>query len=485
MRMIAAMLIGLIAASGSPSVQAQEGPVTISDSPQLFLDDFPIRKMDNLKRVIEKPTKHPANPLIVPEHPWEKRILEIYGTVLFDPAVSRYRCWYLGNEFKDGVPDNPEHPRMAEYYTCYAESEDGIRWNKPFVGREPFGRHPQHNVIISGTHGFCVLPTPDDPDPARRYKGAGGASFGFSPDGLVWDIRNWRDAIGKNDTSTCVVRWRGEYLAYVRAQVQDPQWPGIMRGVGLSTSPDFEHWTPKETVFTTDTEDGYPWTQPYGISVTPYGDVLIGILWLLHLDHVEGNNSLGSMDTQLAVSRDGRAWSRVAERQPFLVPTPGTWDAGRVFPGTTMIVKDDEVRIYYTGVGTRHGEGWGSMGIGFAMLPADRFVGLEQADVQVPGMLETVPLHFAYPDLLVNASCDRDSLQIEIANPDGTVVNGFGREHCRLLRHDALRYRIVWAEGNATRTLGDLAAAQPYVLRFIIRGGALYAFQTTSPTAAR
>lgn len=477
MRMVA-MFIGIVTASELLAAQSQEAPVTITDTPQLFLDDFLVRKMDNLTRVIEQPTKHPANPVIVPEHPWEKRILEIYGTVLYDPAVSRFRCWYLANEFKDGVPDNPEYPRTAEYYTCYAESEDGIRWTKPFVGREPFGRHQQHNVIISGTHGFCVLPTPDDLDPGRRYKGAGGASYGFSSDGLVWDIRNWRDAIGKNDTSTCVVRWRGEYLAYVRAQVQDPQWPGVMRGVGLSTSTDFEHWTPKETVFTTDAEDGYPWTQPYGISVTPYGDVLIGILWLLHLDHAEGNNSLGSMDTQLIVSRDGRAWRRVAGRQVFLAPAPGAWDAGRVFPGTTMIVKDDEIRIYYTGVGTRHGEGWGSMGIGLATLPADRFVGMEHVDAKTPGVLETIPLHFANDNLLINATCDKDALHVEILNEDGSPVAAFGRDQCRLIRHDALRYRAVWADGDVTRTFADLPSGQPCILRFIVRGGALYAFQT-------
>ena len=482
---ISLILLAMLAASSFTRGTAQEAPVTIADTPQLWLDDFLIRKMDNLKRVIGKPLKHAANPVIVPEHPWEKRILEIYGTVLYDPAVSRYRCWYLANEFKDGIPDNPEHPRTTEYYTCYAESEDGIRWTKPFVGREPFGRHQQHNVIISGTHGFCVLPTPDDPDPARRYKGAGGASYGYSPDGVVWDIHNWRDAIGKNDTSTCVVRWRGEYLAYVRAQVPDPNWPAVMRGVGLSTSPDFEEWSPKQTVFTTDAEDGYPWTQPYGISVTPYGDVLVGILWLLHLDHVEGNNSLGHMDTQLVVSRDGRAWNRVAGRQVFLAPTPGSWDAGRVFPGTTMILKDDEIRIYYTGVGTRHGESWGPMGIGLATLPADRFVGMEQVDAKAPGVLETVPLLLEHAHLLVNASCDNKSLQVELVGLDGTVVPGFGREQCRLIRHDALRHRVVWAEGETTRTLEDAPTGQAHALRFIVRDGALYAFQTVSAIATQ
>ncbi len=370
-----------------PLANADDTPVAISHNPQLFLDDYLIRDTNNLERVIQQPEKHSGNPVIVPEYPWEKRILEIYGTVLYDERAKRFRCWYLANEYKNGIPDNPEYPQTAEYYTCYAESEDGIHWTKPMVGRGPFGRHEKHNVVIEGTHGFCVLPTPDDPDPMKRYKGAGGASVGESPDGLVWTIRNWRDTIGKNDTSTCVVRWKGEYLAYVRAQVPDPDWPAVMRGVGLSVSKDFVEWTPKETVFTTDKEDGYPWTQPYGISVTPYGDVLIGILWLLHLDEVEGNNSLGTMDTQLVVEpRRPRLATRVADRAPFLSPTPGTWDAGRVFPGTTLFRRNGKVWIYYTGVGTRHGEGWGEMGIGLATLPEDRFVGLRVREGESSGI---------------------------------------------------------------------------------------------------
>ena len=37
--------------------------VTLSDQPQLFLDDYVVAKITNLKREITPPTKHPANPL--------------------------------------------------------------------------------------------------------------------------------------------------------------------------------------------------------------------------------------------------------------------------------------------------------------------------------------------------------------------------------------------------------------------------------------
>ena len=462
---------------GLDSQVQKTSAMAISGAPQLFLDDELVCRMTNLKRVLKRPVKHPQNPVIVPEHPWEKRILELYGTVLFDPARDRYRGWYLANEFKDGIPDTPEHARTAEYYTCYAESEDGVRWTKPLAGAKPFGNYARHNVVIPDTHGFCVLPTPDDPNPRRRYKGAGGARFGFSTDGLEWDLRDWRPAVGKNDTSTCVVRWQGEYLAFVRAQVPDPNWSGVMRGVGLSRSKDFAQWTPKETVFATDDQDSYPWVQPYGLSVTPYGDVLVGILWLLHLDQVAGNNSRGSMDTQLVVSRDGRTWGRVADRAVFLAPTPGSWDAGRVFPGTTMVVKDDEIRVYYTGVTTRHGDVWGAMGIGLATLPADRFVALERVDAAQPGILETYPLLLPQADLVVNADIGKGNLEVELVEAGGSVLTGYGRAQSRLVRHDRLRYRVVWESTGEARSLRAAVCDQPVSLRFVIEGSSLYAFR--------
>jgi len=480
---VPAVLFGVAAlALAALGALCEAGPFMISDHPQLFLDDHLVRSAENLKRAVRQPKKHAANPLIVREHPWERRVIEIYGTILFDAQTGTFRCWYLSNEYRDGIPDNPAHPRTAEYATCYAESVDGVRWTKPMVGLEPFGVHTKHNIVIAGTHGFCVMPTPDDPEPQRRYKGAGGAVFGFSPDGIRWDIRDWRAAVGKNDTSTCVVRWKGEYLAYVRAQVDEPEWPGVMRGVGLSVSQDFEHWTQKKTVFTTDAADGYPWTQPYGISVTPYGDVLIGILWLIHLDRVPKNNGLGHMDTQLVVSRDGRTWGRVADRALFLQPTPDTWDAGRVFPGTTMFVRDDKVHIYYTGVNTRHGEGWGAMGIGLASLPADRFVALEPEDPAKEGILETHPLSAEGTELLVNADVVEDGLHVELLDGAGKVLAGYARQQSRLIRSDPLRWRVVWGAGAAAKSLEDVRDKHPFAMRFILSDADLYAFQIVNPT---
>ena len=55
--------------------------INISNNPQMFLDDYLIADMNNLQRTINRPVKHPDNPLITQEYPWESR------AIVLDPAL--------------------------------------------------------------------------------------------------------------------------------------------------------------------------------------------------------------------------------------------------------------------------------------------------------------------------------------------------------------------------------------------------------------
>lgn len=253
-----------------------------------------------------------------------------------------------------------------------------------------------------------------------------------------------------------------------------------MRGVALSVSKDFQHWTPKKTILTTDEKDGYPWTQTYSMAVTAYGDQLIGLLSLIHLDRIPGNNSLGDMDLQLTVSRDGRKWKRVADRAVFLSPTKGTWDKGRIMsPATTLVIKDDQIYVYYTGVRSRHGEGWDRPAIGVATLPADRFVAMRPQDTTKEGILETKPFRFQGGKLRVNADMSAEDLRVELLDKSGEVIPGFERQNSRLVRSDKLRFEVSWASANETNSLKKLAQNRSIAVRFILRRGSLFSFQIT------
>jgi hypothetical protein len=456
--------------------------VAVSSHPQLFLDDHLLARSENIHRQLQMPEKHPANPVIRADMPWEKRVM-LYGTVLYDEQEKLFRCWYLARQ----APGFKPPPGTAAYYQCYAESKDGVQWEKPLVGLSPYGPYNKTNIVVSDTHGLCILPgdcpniclgkNGTVPFTAKQFKAAGGKLLGYSPDGIHWTTQPW-DAIGTNDTSTSAVFWQGEFLAFVRNQEKDDR-PGnlVQRTIGLRTSKDFINWTPKKTIFMTDQKDGFPWVQPYGLAVTPYGDQLIGLLFMLYLDKIEGNNVHGDMATQMLASRDGRRWTRVADRAGFLEGKKGDWDWRIMCPATSMVVHDDMVYIYYTGANVRHGDkkSPADWAIGLATLTADRFVAVQPADPKKEAVLETRPLQFQGAQLIVNAHTKPDELKVELLDASGRAIDGFTRSDCMLLPLDRLRYRVVWADRSIAQPQTDNKSP---ALRFILSGGAkLYSFQ--------
>jgi hypothetical protein len=488
--------------------QAVETSVrSVSHHPQLFLDDDLVAEIKNLRRDMKQPVKHPANPLIQQDYPWERRMINFYGNVLFNPDTGKFQCWYLGSESPHASP---------EYYVCYAESDDGLRWTKPLIGEGAIGAHTRHNIVLPGGHGWCVLRTPDDPRPEMKYKAVGGDLIGWSRDGIRWTTRKCRDAVGKNDTCPSFVHWNGDYLWFVRQQEPETgssifdertgkTWSGVMRGVGLCVSQDFQTWSIKRSIFRTDEQDGFPWHQPHALCVTAYGDILIGLLPVMHIIPEAGNNMMGGLDVQLLASRNGREWHRVADRAVFMPQDSiepvkrRRWDAN-LHPGSAMLIKDDVVHIYYVGTKLIFGEGpWRAgklrfgglggpaspveledpnpreFGIGLATLPADRFVSFRPQNWLAEGTLTTRPFHFSGQDLLINADVEPDDLRVEILDEQGHVVPGFGHAQSQVSPHDRLRYRVRWQD----KSLADLRANVPIALRIIIRDGDLYAFQVT------
>ncbi len=474
-------------------------PIALSNHPQLFLDDYLVSRLRNLKRDMKQPVKHPANPLMVQEHPWESRYFW-YTTVIYDEDWGKFRAWYMCSE----------KPRVQPKYAVgYAESKDGLRWTKPMASPFPFREHKKHNLVIPNGHGVCVLKTPWDPDPSRLYKAAGGDVFAVSPDGIRWTCHDWKPAVGKNDTGPSFAWWKGQYLAYVRYQSHVDGWRTVVRSIGLSVSKDFKRWSKKRVILESDEADGYPWGQPHALAVTAYGDVLIGLLPMMDIIPEVNNNLMGEMHVELAVSRDGRKWHRVADRARFMPQAkPENW-ARRVWdlgfhPGCNMFVKDDRVYVYYMGNRCRWGESsWrcgrtrfggvggrrrtlpkmdpliAHYGLGLATLDADRFVSLRPTNFEAEGTLVTKPLHLpSGKNLLINADIEKDELQVELLDAQKKVVPGFGREESKLVRHDKLRYRAQWrgARGGQ-KTLSHAPRRKPLVLRFTLKNGDLYAFQ--------
>ena len=60
----------------------------------LFLNLDHITRMDRLYRRVHQPQRHPKNPILKGENPWET-VASLYGTVIYDPEENLFKLWYL------------------------------------------------------------------------------------------------------------------------------------------------------------------------------------------------------------------------------------------------------------------------------------------------------------------------------------------------------------------------------------------------------
>lgn len=116
-------------------------------------------------------TKSSANPLFVQELPWEQRIDNGYASVVHDPSHNPARPWRLWYDAFVKCNDNQRDDRgrylrcgggPREHAALYAESADGVRWEKPSLGLVGWD-------ITSKDRGMCC---------ALKTKACGGCKLG-------------------------------------------------------------------------------------------------------------------------------------------------------------------------------------------------------------------------------------------------------------------------------------------------------------------
>ena len=143
---------------------------------------------------------------------------------------------------------------------------------------------------------------------------------------------------------------------------------------GRTESKDFIHWSQPQLVMTPDEFDP-DYVEFHTTPVFYYEGVYFACPQILNR-----NENGGSMDIELAISRDGINFQRPF-RKPFFLPraSPGAFDSACVFTNTTPVVLDDEIRFYYggySGGATGDAEHVEKSGIGLATMRRDRFVGV-------------------------------------------------------------------------------------------------------------
>jgi len=411
---------------------------------QLFLLEDGIERVEGLRRAVHPPRRHPDNPLVRADTPWE-RGCQVYGTALYDEAAKRFRLWYLTGPRDRGlrplVVDGRERPPHTTL-VAYAESRDGVRWRKPLLGLFPYDGDARNNLLPIGrdnAEGISVLPDPHDPDPARRWKalfwehGSGG-----------WEVRDGRPFAKEGPTDGIWVAWSADGLRWshhpgnpvIRRYSDTGQnllWDprlrryvafgrfGFGRRLARSESEDFLHWSEPRLVLGCDAADG-PRTQIYGAGIDLYEGLYLAMIWIYR----EGGD--GKIDTQLAASPDGIRWTRVGDRATWLsLGAEGSWEDGMVRSAGRIIRRGEELYVYYCGIDGPHGRPGHPpvqrrypVQIGLLTLPRDRFASLQAGDS--PGAVTTRVLPLPPGRLRLNADASGGEVRMAIEEPSGRLL---------------------------------------------------------------
>jgi len=117
----------------------------------LFLDDWHIARMEGLARCAHPAKRYEGNPVMVKELPWEKMRLQLYGRcIVYNNERQRFQLFYIAQPTSSHYPNlQVGESAKVGYVTlpAYAESEDGIHWERPLQSDLSFEEHYLTNIL--------------------------------------------------------------------------------------------------------------------------------------------------------------------------------------------------------------------------------------------------------------------------------------------------------------------------------------------------
>lgn len=313
------------------------------------------------------------------DKPWELDMAH-YNNVVFDGE--KYRMYYITHSEKTEKNEFTEAAEgttvvIINTFVCYAESYDGLHWEKPSLGLCEWNGSKENNIILRSIdktepggffdNFFVFIDTNPNCDPKKKYKATAYSNLyqlsGYSsPDGINFTLETVFDLPGKFDTLN--VCWWDEkikkYVAYVRDFHNVPPSGDLnagIRDVRRTESEDFVNWTVPELIKFNNSED-YP---IYTNQIRRYyrnPDILIGFPsryeerpdWSDSFEELCGREErleqmkvarrfgLTVTDCIFMSSRDGINWNKIDEA----IFTPGmeferNWIYGNCYPTYFMM----------------------------------------------------------------------------------------------------------------------------------------------------
>lgn len=457
-------------------------PIDIGSRRELFVDHHLIDRMENATLQMHAPRA--AEKVLTFDRPWEGAFCG-YITVIHDGDL--LRMYYRGLPRAGGDGSSSE-------VTCYAQSRDGIHWEKPNLKIYEVDGTRDNNVILANhapaTHNFSPFKDTNPQAPAsQRYKALGGTAKGLlayaSPDGINWKRIQEEPVFTKGVFDSQNVSFFSEaeqqYVCYFRT------WTGSgysgFRTVSRTTSEDFVHWTdPVEMTFGETPHEHLYTNQTSPYFRAPHISLGIAARFMpnrqvltpeeakrINVDHRYFRDC---SDAVLLSTRGGSQYDRTF-MESFVRPGLGleNWVSRTNYPALGIVPTGEEQISFYI----QKNYGQPTAFLQRFTLRTDGFASLH-AGYQ-PGEVITKPIVFdASKDtqLQLNyATSAAGSITVELQDVNGTAIPGFSLADCATLIGDGLEGVVRWKGDGKLEEL----AGKPIRLRFVLKDADVYSMQ--------
>lgn len=457
--------------------------IEIGQRVEMFVDRYLIDRMEGAYLKLNPPERKEI--VLKMDQPWEGPGSGIYSCVFKDG--DKYRMYYRGTF--DISSDKSDGQAC-----CYAESVDGIHWERPKLGMHEFEGSMDNNILMLGkiSHNFSpFLDRNPDAAPGEKYKAVAGYApeglFGFvSEDGIHFNLMQEGPILQKGAfDSHNLAFWdpnRGEYLCYSRyfASTQEPNieapedaaiYLGI-RAIQHSTSQDFRGWTrpePNQYAAGVQLEHFYTnATLPCPGAEHMY--VSFPMRFMPERQKVADHPKVGVSDNVFMSSRDGMTWDRSfmeAWMRPGL--DPHNWTQRSLIPAWGILETSPmEFSMY-----VNEHYMWDDCHIRRVTVPRHRFASVHGD--YAGAVFTTKPIVAGGSSLMLNyATSAPGSVRVGIIDETGWPAAGFSAEDCDVIYGDELEYTVTWrGKSDLSKFLGkpirfkfELKDADVFALRF-------------------
>ena len=409
---------------------------------------------------------------------------------------------HMGQSYEPGILWDPHDPDPQRRYKALIWDQ---QYNVPVPGKLNYELRPMQGSRILTTAIRQIL---DDGGKVifEELYNDWGLRVAFSHDGIHWTkYPGWvMWCYCDGGTSPFYDTRLGKYVAFGRFNKQEAHgihstpdesperrsgggaFYYIGRNISRIESTDFIHWSEPEMVLTVDDKD------PEGLQINTmpvdlYEGIYVGLMELdirpqpshfaaADISKYPGRGPVRPFPMQLAMSRDGRRWNRVADRFAFLdkPDDEGAWDqrgpTGYVRPATGLFVYNDRVRFYYSAGPTKE-ENY-QLGVGMASWRRDGFVSLHAGPDG--GELLTRSFISDGPELHLNIDALQGEATVQVCDLQGYPVRSWTvSQSSQPIRGDHVATVVRWEESDLAEKMG-----KPITVRVQMKNADLYSFWT-------